>query len=52
MSTTLLVLAVPAAFTVRGYELAPGELRIRRLWWDTCWPLDGPITATVRPGRV
>jgi hypothetical protein len=43
------ILAVPLALTVRGYELAPGELRIRRLWWDTRWPLDGAITAAVRP---
>lgn len=43
------VLAVPLALTVRGYELAPGELRIRRLWWDTRWPLDGAVKAAVRP---
>jgi hypothetical protein len=45
----LIVLAVPLALMVRGYELVPGELRIRRLWWDTRWPLDGPIKASVRP---
>lgn len=46
----LLVHAIPLALTVRRYELVPGALLIRRLWWDTRWPLDGPVTATVRPG--
>jgi hypothetical protein len=46
----LLIHAVPMALTVRRYELVPGALLIRRLWWDTRWPLDGPVTATVRPG--
>jgi hypothetical protein len=45
----LVILAIPLALTIRGYALAPGELRIRRLWWDTRWPLDGPIKASVRP---
>lgn len=45
----LAIHAVPLALTVRGYELGPGELRIRRLWWDTRWALDGHVTASVRP---
>jgi hypothetical protein len=45
----LLVLALPLMLTVRGYEVVRGELRIRRLFWDTRWPLDAPITASVRP---
>ena len=45
----LLVHAIPLALTVRRYELVPGALLIRRLWWDTRWPLDGRVTATVRP---
>ena len=28
-------------FVVRGYELAPGELRVKRLLWSTCVPLAG-----------
>lgn len=45
----LTIHAIPLALTVRGYELVPGELRIRRLWWNTRVPLAGPITAAVRP---
>jgi hypothetical protein len=45
----LLIHAIPLALTVRRYELVPGALLIRRLWWDTRWPLDEPVTAAVRP---
>lgn len=45
----LIVHAIPLSLTVRRYELVPGELRIRRLWWDTRWPLAGTVTAAVRP---
>ena len=34
---------------VRGYEVSNGELRIKRLWWKTAWPLDEAAIATVRP---
>ena len=51
VATLLLApLAAALALMVRGYELAPGELRIRRLWWDTRWPLDGAVSARVQPG--
>jgi hypothetical protein len=43
------ILAVILAYCVRGYELAPGELRIRRLLWNTRWPLDDTAHAAVRP---
>ena len=45
----LLIHSIPMALTVRHYELASGELRIRRLWWDTRWPLGGRVVASVRP---
>jgi hypothetical protein len=45
----LLIHAIPLALTVRRYELVPGALLIRRLWWDTRWPLEGKVTAAVRP---
>lgn len=41
--------AIPMALTVRRYEVVPGALLIRRLWWDTRWPLDGPVKASIRP---
>ena len=43
------LLALPMALTVRRYEVVPHELRIRRLFWDTRWPLYGLTTATVQP---
>jgi len=43
------VLLLPLALTVRGYEVVDHELRIRRLCWDTRWPLDGLTAATVAP---
>jgi hypothetical protein len=46
-----LVLVI-VSLCVRGYELAPGELRIRRLFWDTRWPLDAGARATVRPNAM
>lgn len=45
----VLIHSIPLALTVRRYELVPGALLIRRLWWNTRWPLEGPVTATVRP---
>jgi hypothetical protein len=43
------ILAAIAVFCVRGYEVKPGELRIRRLFFDTRWPLDEGSTAVIRP---
>ncbi len=43
------ILAAIALYCVRGYELAPGVLLIRRLLWHTRWPLDQAAHATVRP---
>lgn len=43
------LLAVSLLLCVRGYELAPGELRIQRLLWSTRWPLAGLRSATLRP---
>ena len=40
---------VIVSLCVRGYELAPGELRIRRSMWMTRWPLDPSTRAIVRP---
>lgn len=48
----LALLAVIISLCVRGYELAPGELRIRRLFWDTRWPLDAATRAFVRPNAM
>jgi hypothetical protein len=36
--------------TVRGYDIAADQLRIRRLFWSTRWPLTPATKATVRPG--
>jgi hypothetical protein len=44
------LLGTTVALCVRGYELAPGELRIRRLFWDTRWPLDASSIAAHQPG--
>ena len=50
VSTLLLtILAVNASLCIRGYELTPGELRIRRLFWNTLWPLDAATRAIVQP---
>jgi hypothetical protein len=48
----LLILAVSALFVVRGYELAPGELRVRRLLWDTVVPLDALVRAWAAPDAM
>lgn len=40
---------VIVSLCVRGYELAPGELRIQRSLWMTRWPLDPSTRAIVRP---
>jgi hypothetical protein len=46
------LIVVIMSLCVRGYELGPGELRIRRLWWDTRWPLDAGTRASVRPNAM
>ena len=43
---------VIVSLCVRGYELAPGELRIRRLLWMTRWALDASTRAIVRPDAM
>ena len=39
-------------FVVRGYELAPGELRVRRLLWSTRLPLAGLREARADSGAM
>jgi hypothetical protein len=46
------VLAIIVVLCVRGYEIVGGELRIRRLFWNTIWPLDAGARATVRPNAM
>lgn len=41
--------AIAALLCVRGYEVRPGVLLIKRLLWDTAWPIDSGARATVRP---
>ncbi len=48
----LLTLIGAALGTVRGYVLEPGLLRVRRLLWDTCIPLDGLESARWEPGAT
>lgn len=43
------VLLAIAATSVRRYEIAPDALMVRRLFWTTRMPLNGTVTATVRP---
>jgi hypothetical protein len=43
------LLLVIASLCVRGYELAPGELRVKRLLWSTIWPLDPGVRARASP---
>ena len=45
----LCIHALPLIMSVRGYELVPGALVVRRLWWTTRWPLNGPVKAALRP---
>jgi hypothetical protein len=44
-----ILLTVVACSCVRGYEVAPGELRILRLLWTTRWALDPTVRAVARP---
>ncbi|MCB1008808.1 MAG: hypothetical protein KDB94_07920 [Acidobacteria bacterium] len=43
------ILVGSALFTVRGYELAPRRLRVRRLLWSTEVPLEGLRRAWASP---
>lgn len=43
---------IAALFTIRGYVLGPGELRVRRLLWDTCIPLAGLQRAEANPAAA
>lgn len=43
-----LVLGI-VSFTVRGYEITPDTLLVRRLFWTTRWPLQRPTTARTQP---
>jgi hypothetical protein len=45
----LSILTIILLQCVRGYEVSGGELRIRRLLWDTRWPLGPGAKAAVRP---
>ena len=45
----VIVLAIPASLTIRGYEVRRGELLIRRLFWNTRWPLCERTVASIRP---
>lgn len=45
----LLILLAAALWTVRGYVLEPGVLRVRRLLWDTSIPLDELESARWEP---
>ena len=46
------VLVGAALFTVRGYELTPHDLRIKRLLWSTVVPLDGLVAVATDPTLV
>jgi hypothetical protein len=46
------ILAVSVMLCVRGYELRSGELIVRRLFWNTVWPIDAAARATVRPDAM
>ncbi len=45
----LAILVVTVSLCVRGYELGPGELRVRRLFTATRVPLAAPVRAIIRP---
>jgi len=48
----LAVLGLTALFTVRGYSLENGYLKVRRLFWTTDISLDGLSRVTRRPGAL
>jgi hypothetical protein len=49
LAANLLTLGVAALFVIRGYVLEGGELRVRRLLWDTRVPLATLRSAYVDP---
>jgi hypothetical protein len=48
----LAVFIAPAVLTVRGYQVLPHELRVRRLFWANRWPLSPNTVARVHPGAM
>jgi hypothetical protein len=54
LATGLTVVLLPGAFAfgIYGYELAPGELRVRRLGWTTALPLRDLLDARYDPDAV
>lgn len=48
----LVILTTTVLHVVRGYEVSDGELRIKRLLWNTAWPLDEATSATMRPNAM
>lgn len=43
------VVVITGLFVVRGYSVAPGELRVQRLLWTTRVPLTGLTEVAFRP---
>lgn len=50
--TALAILALSALFTVRGYTLEPGTLRVHRLFWTTDLPLAALESAWASPDAM
>lgn len=46
----LAIIAGTAAFSVRGYSIEDGQIRIHRLGWSTTYPVDTVQDAEVVPG--
>jgi len=46
------ILVIATALIVRGYELVPGELRVRRLWWATPIALGPSACAKIQPNAM
>ncbi|HBD11791.1 MAG TPA: hypothetical protein DCZ13_06560, partial [Porticoccaceae bacterium] len=41
-----------ALFTVRGYQVTPGAILVRRLFWKTCLPLVDLVSAQYVPNAM
>jgi len=48
-SLLVAILAIPVSQIIRGYEVRRGELTVRRLLWNTRWPLHDRTVASFRP---
>jgi hypothetical protein len=48
-SLLVTILAIPVSQIIRGYEVRRGELIVRRLLWNTRWPLHDRTVASFRP---